>query len=131
MCDSGASHHITPCKERLINYEPIVPWNFQSTKNSNFQTIGKGDMLLKVPGPRNMTLKVLINGILYAPQVGITLMATSKVVQHVHIVLFTDRYCKVLISKGKFWVLFLNAVGCIESSTHLNMPWEQKEERRR
>jgi hypothetical protein len=99
--DSGASRHITPCKEKLINYESIVPRDFKSANNGNFQAIGKGDMLLKVPGPRNTTLEVLLKDVLYSPRVGVTLIAISKVAQHGHSVVFTERYCKILSSKGK------------------------------
>jgi hypothetical protein len=77
--DSGASRHITPCKERLLNYQSIAPRDFKSADDGKFQAIGKGDMLLKVPSPRNTTLEVLLKDVLYSPRVGVTLIAVSKV----------------------------------------------------
>jgi hypothetical protein len=98
--DSGASRHITPYKERFINYEPIVR-DFKSVDHGNFQAIGKRGMLLKVLGSQNTTLEVLLKDVLYSPQVGVTLIAISKVAQHGRSVVFTERYGKVLSSKGK------------------------------
>jgi hypothetical protein len=99
--DSRASRHLTSCRERLWNYVAIKPRDFKSANGGSFETIGKGDMLLKVPGPRNTTLEVVVQDVLYSPNVGVTLIAISKVACSGRLVVFTEKECQILNGKGK------------------------------
>ena len=85
--NSGASSHMTGFKEDLKNFRPIPTKDVNAT-NGKFQVVGMGDMEIKVPGPRKTMLKVVLEDVLYAPNMIVTLVSIGKMAEKGKTIIF-------------------------------------------
>ncbi|KIL56041.1 hypothetical protein M378DRAFT_43351, partial [Amanita muscaria Koide BX008] len=49
LYDSGASHHMSPCREDFITFREIQPYKLTAANNQPFMARGIGDMDILVP----------------------------------------------------------------------------------
>jgi len=100
LYDSGASRHMTPFKHRLINYTPIASRPITAADKRVFQAIGKGDMQIRIPNGTTTTT-VLLKDVLYAPDMGLTIISVSRVTAAGFAVLFRANFCRIFDLKHK------------------------------
>jgi len=67
---------MTPFHHHLINFTHITSHPITAADKRIFHTIGKGDMQVEVPNS-NKTTTILLKDILYAPDMGITIIFPS------------------------------------------------------
>ena len=87
LYDSGASRHMTPFKDRLINYTPITSRPITAADKRVFHAVGKGDMRVRIPNG-STTTTILLKDVLYAPVMGVTIISISCVTAARFAVLF-------------------------------------------
>ncbi|KAJ7210370.1 hypothetical protein GGX14DRAFT_363547, partial [Mycena pura] len=56
ICDSGATQHVTPSRDRLSNFQSIQPRKIVAADNK-FEARGKGDMYIEIPNGNNFIRK--------------------------------------------------------------------------
>jgi len=78
--DSEATQHMTPSRHRLTNFQPIQPWGILAADKKHFEVIGKGDMFVQVPNG-DKSKKMYVKDILYAPNLGVTLLSVARITQ--------------------------------------------------
>ena len=78
LFDSGASRHMSPYKQKSINYFPIQKRVLTAADGGTFDAIGKGDMHVFLPNGKSTT-KILLRDVLYAPKMGLTLISIRKI----------------------------------------------------
>ncbi|KAI0075255.1 hypothetical protein K474DRAFT_1560994, partial [Panus rudis PR-1116 ss-1] len=49
LYDSGATRHMSPHRNRFINFIEIPPRSIGAADNRSFKAVGKGDMFIDVP----------------------------------------------------------------------------------
>src|SRR5277367_5895764 len=78
LYDSGASRHMSPFKQKSINFVSIQKKVLTAADGGTFEAIGKGDMHITIPNNKTTT-RILLKDVLYAPQMGIMLVSISKI----------------------------------------------------
>jgi hypothetical protein len=92
--DSGCTRHMTPDCHRLINYRSIPPKHINAANQESFSAIGEGNMKIEVPnGVTSTTIR--LRNVLYAPNMGCTLISISQIDQAGYSVAFQDGKCIV------------------------------------
>jgi hypothetical protein len=100
LYDSGASRHMTPFKDRLINYTPITSRPITAADKRVFHAVGKGDMRVRIPNG-STTTTILLKDVLYAPAMGVTIISVSRVTAAGFAVLFRANFCRIFDPKNK------------------------------
>ena len=90
--DSGCTRHMTPDRHRLVNYRAIPPKPISAANQESFSAIGVGDMFIHAPNGSTST-KIRLRDVLYAPNMGCTLISISQIDQAGYSVAFQDRKC--------------------------------------
>ncbi|THG92498.1 hypothetical protein EW026_g8418 [Hermanssonia centrifuga] len=90
--DSGASCHMFPYYHRFLNFQSITPKPIGAADNRTFKAIGKGDMYVDVPNGET-TSRVLLTDVLYAPDMGVTLISISRIDASGSSILFKSGKC--------------------------------------
>ena len=49
LYDSGASHHMSPCREDFIDFKEIPPFSLTAANNEAFKAYGIGDVFVTLP----------------------------------------------------------------------------------
>ncbi|KAF8548566.1 hypothetical protein OG21DRAFT_1381450, partial [Imleria badia] len=49
LYDSGASQHLSPSRERFLNFVSIPPKPIRGADNGTFNAIGRGDLPIYLP----------------------------------------------------------------------------------
>ena len=78
LFDSGMSRHMSPYRDKFINYFPIQKRVLTAADGSTFDAIGKGDMYVVLPNGKSTT-KILLKEVLYALKMGLTLISIGKI----------------------------------------------------
>ncbi|KAF7288169.1 Retrovirus-related Pol polyprotein from transposon TNT 1-94 [Mycena chlorophos] len=78
LFDSGSTRHLTPYRDELTNYVSIPPRNLSAANKSGFSPIGQGDMEIDVPNGVDACGKLHLTEVLYAPEVGYTLVSIGQ-----------------------------------------------------
>ncbi|THG93576.1 hypothetical protein EW026_g7695 [Hermanssonia centrifuga] len=78
LYDSGAIRHMSPYRHHFIDFETITPKPIGAADNGTFKAIGKGNMYVDVPNSDKMS-RVLLRDVLYAPNMGVTLVSVSRI----------------------------------------------------
>jgi hypothetical protein len=78
LYDSGASRHMSPYRDKFIDYIDIEPKTITAADSGTFQAIGRGDMHILVPNGKSTT-RILLRDVLYAPKMGLTLVSISRI----------------------------------------------------
>ncbi|PSR87021.1 hypothetical protein PHLCEN_2v5279 [Hermanssonia centrifuga] len=92
LYDSGASRHMSPYHHRFLNFQSITPKPIGAADNRTFKAIGKGDMYVDVPNGET-TSRVLLTDVLYAPDMGVTLISISRIDASGSSILFKSGKC--------------------------------------
>jgi transposase InsO family protein len=100
LYDSGASRHMTPFRHRLINFTPIASRPITAADKRVFHATGKGDMRIEVPNG-NTTTTILLKDVLYAPDMGITIVSISRIASAGFATLFRANFCRIFDSKQR------------------------------
>jgi hypothetical protein len=87
--DSGCTRHMTPDRHRLINYRTIPPKPISAANQESFSAIGVGEMMIQAPNGTTAT-KIRLQNVLYAPNMGCTLISISQIDQARYSVSFQD-----------------------------------------
>ncbi|CDO76235.1 hypothetical protein BN946_scf184644.g9 [Trametes cinnabarina] len=98
--DSGATRHMSCYRERFIRYEEISPRLIQAADNHTFKAVGKGDMYVHLPNGTENTTRVLLQDVLHAPSMGVTLISIARVTAAGASVVFKNSECCILRSDG-------------------------------
>ena len=89
---------MTPFRHHLINFTPITSCPITAADKRVFHTTGKGDMRVEVPNG-NTTTTILLKGVLYAPDMGITIVSISHIASAGYAALFRANFCRIFNSK--------------------------------
>lgn len=100
LYDSGASRHMTPFKHRLLNYTEIDSRPITAADKRVFHAIGKGDLRIQVPNG-NTTTTILLRDVLYAPDMGLTIISVSRIAAAGYATLFRADFCRIFDNKNK------------------------------
>src|SRR5438309_8754510 len=76
--DSGTTHHLSPYRHLFTTFHPIPAKQLHAANQMTFQAIGVGDMLVDMPN-RSEIMQVKLKDVLYAPEVGYTLISMGKI----------------------------------------------------
>ena len=74
LYDSGASHHMSPCKEDFINYHEIPERPLTAANKQTFSAVGMGNMIISIPNGETQ-LRIRLTCMLYTPALGFTLVS--------------------------------------------------------
>ncbi len=99
--NSGASRHMTPYHHCLFNYTSIEPKSITAADKGKFQAIGKGDMHIYIPGKAGERTRFLVRDVLYALQLGVSLLSVSKITAAGYGMLFRGSECRIYGPKDK------------------------------
>ena len=91
IIDSGCTRHMTPDRHRLTNYREIPPKPISAANQESFSAIGMGDMTIHLPNGASTT-QIRLKDVLYAPNMGHTLISVGKI---------DDAGCSVTFANGK------------------------------
>ena len=94
LYDSGASRHMTPFRHRLINFMTIDSRPIRAADKRIFHAVSKGDMQIQIPNGRNTTT-ILLKDVLYAPDMGLTIISISRVAAAGYSTLFHANFCRI------------------------------------
>src|SRR6202522_2828228 len=101
LYDSGASRHMSPYKHHFINFIPIQRKVLTAADGGHFEAIGKGDMHITMPN-RKSTTRILLKDVLYAPNMGVTLVSIGKIDSASYTALFHKNQLRIFSSmKGR------------------------------
>jgi hypothetical protein len=78
LYDSGASRHMSPYRRNFINFVRIKGQTITATDGQEFMATGLGNMHVELPNGRSMS-RILLKDVLYAPNMGATLILISKI----------------------------------------------------
>lgn len=78
LYDSGASRHMTPFKHRLMNFTKISSRPITAADKRVFHATGKGDLRIRIPNSTTTTT-ILLKDVLYAPDMGVTIISISRI----------------------------------------------------
>jgi len=78
LYDSGASCHMSPYRNRFQNFVSIAPKPISAANKVAFNAVGRGDVEIEVPC-HEKTSKVTLKDVLYAPDMGLTLVSISRI----------------------------------------------------
>jgi transposase InsO family protein len=101
ILDSGATQHMTPSRQHLINYVEIPRRGIQAADNKIFEAVGKGDMHISIPNGHNQTTRILARDVLYAPNLGITLISVGRITQAGFALTFRKLECRISDQKER------------------------------
>ncbi|THG96723.1 hypothetical protein EW145_g7730, partial [Phellinidium pouzarii] len=99
--DSGASLHLTPEKERLLNIRSCDPVSICAANGSTFQANLEGELNLVIPNGNNRSIIPLRN-VKYAPAMHSTLISISKLDADGYKVLIGNNRLTISSPSGKF-----------------------------
>ncbi|THG96722.1 hypothetical protein EW145_g7731, partial [Phellinidium pouzarii] len=99
--DSGASLHLTPEKERLLNIRSCDPVSIRAANGSTFQANLEGELNLVIPNGNNRSVIPLRN-VKYAPAMHSTLISISKLDADGYKVLIGNNRLTISSPSGKF-----------------------------
>ena len=94
LYDSGASRHMSPFRERFVTYREIPARPITAANNRVFYAVGTGDLEIQVPNGASSS-KVRLCDVLYAPDMGLTVVSIGRIVKAGCTVQFEDGSCKI------------------------------------
>jgi hypothetical protein len=129
LYDSGASCHMSGYQHHFINYHTIPPKPITAANKCSFSAIGMGDMYITVPNGDKAPTCVLLEDILYALSMGVTLVSISQIAIAGSTLVFQDlTWCiykkdktcvNVIKMKNRLYCVFTH---CPETATSAETP---------
>src|SRR5271168_663351 len=89
---------MTPFHHRLLNYTPIASRPIQAADKRVFHAHGKGDMRIQIPN-NGSTTTIILKDVLYAPDMGLTIISISRVAAAGYSTLFRLNFCRIFDAK--------------------------------
>src|ERR1700678_1351900 len=74
LYDSGCTNHISPYRDRFINFKSIVPRKFRAANQQTFSTTGVGDVIVDVPNGDGHFCKLKLSGVQCSPEIAYMLI---------------------------------------------------------
>ena len=108
--DSGATAHMSPRRDRFIDFRRIEPKGVKAADKTVFMATGLGHMKINMPNGKDTTA-VTLQDVLYCPDLGYTLVSLAKCDAAAFTVLLKDKSCCIKDSNG-----------CQISSTYTSIP---------
>jgi len=99
LYDSGCTNHISPFREQFENYVDITPKRFRAANQETFSAIGRGELVVDVPNGSNFT-PLRLEGALYAPEVGYTLVSMGQLDEAGFFATFGGGECVIIDPDG-------------------------------
>src|SRR5882762_1026817 len=96
LVDSGSTCHMSPYRADFLNYRELPTRTFQAANKQRFSAVGSGDLTISLPNGNTRT-QITLRDVLYAPDVGYTLVSVGKLDEDRYGVKFEDGSCKVLV----------------------------------
>ena len=93
LYDSGTTRHMSGFFHRIFNYVETKPVPIITADKRPFHAIGKGDMYVYLPNRDKSNSRILLRDVLYAPDMGITLVSISRIAGNGATVVFTGNVC--------------------------------------
>jgi len=122
VLDSGASQHMTPTYEHLLNYRVIAGRSVRFGDGQEAQALGVGDVQLITEVDGN-AIPVLFTGVLHVPGLVTNLISVSRCVQQGASVAFEDGHCAisfdgmvVAVAKPSGGLFALNVIPAVQKS---------------
>ncbi len=94
LYDSGATHHMSPFRDRFKSYHKIPPRVITAADKRVFYTVGLRDLEIEVPNGTCPTL-ILLKDVLHAPDMGLTIVSISRIAKARYSVTFKDNICQI------------------------------------
>jgi gag-polypeptide of LTR copia-type len=94
LIDSGASSHMSACKEAMREYKPFTPFDISIDDKTRLQVIGSGQVKLQlnVQGKQN---KCVIKDVLHVPMLGYNLLSVLAMEGHGMETKFSSGVCTI------------------------------------
>ena len=92
LYDSGCTDHISPYRNQFERFEHTVPRQFHAANKDTFSTIGKGELIIRIPNGADHT-ELRLSNILYSPNVGYTLVSIGRLDENGFSALFGKGKC--------------------------------------
>ena len=100
--DSGASRHMTPKKNSLVNFKKFeAPSQVKLADNSILNSYGKGDVYLTVYDGTEK-VNVVLKDVLYVPKIQTKLLSLSSIIEKGAAVEFKGKSCKITIDDNSY-----------------------------
>lgn len=94
LFDSGASRHISPYRNAFSTFQSIPPHPLRAANKETFCAKGKGEMILDLPNGVG-TSKLKLTDVLYAPEVGYTLVSIGRLEEAGFTTMFANGKCVI------------------------------------
>ena len=78
LYDSGCTNHISPYRDRFINFQSIVPRKFRAANQQTFSTTGIGELMIDVPNGDGHFCKLRLTGVQFSPDIAYTLVSIGQ-----------------------------------------------------
>ena len=102
LYDSGASHHMSPCREDFVDFKDIPPFSLTAANNEAFMAYGIGDVFVTLPSG-DKTRRIRLTKVLYTPAIGFTLISIGRMDAMGYSATFGRGLCVIRHSDG--WIL--------------------------
>jgi uncharacterized membrane protein YgcG len=93
LYDSGASHHMSPCREDFVTLHEIAPKSLTAANKESFMAHGIGDVIISVPNGDAMN-RMQLTHVLYTPAIGFTLISIGRIDDAGYFLLFGNGRCE-------------------------------------
>jgi hypothetical protein len=100
LYNSGASHHMSPFRDRFKSYREIPPHAIAAADKRVFHAIGTGDLEIEVPNGKSST-SILLKDVLHAPKMGTTIVSVNRIAKAGYAVTFKDNTCQIRNKSNK------------------------------
>jgi hypothetical protein len=94
LYDSGASRHMSPFRDRFLNYQAIEPRAIAAANKGVFYAVGTGDLRIEVPHGECST-PILLKDVFHAPEMGLTIVSIDRICKAGNSVTFKDGTCTI------------------------------------
>jgi hypothetical protein len=95
LIDSGASSHMSACKEAMCDYKPFTPFDISIGDKTKLQVIGSGQVKLQL-NVQGKYKKCVIKNVLHVPMLGYNLLSVSAMEVHGMETQFAREKCTII-----------------------------------
>src|SRR5882762_3297509 len=95
LYDSGASRHMSPYRQKFINFAQISPRRVTAANSQEFEATGIGNIHIELPNGKS-TSRILLKDVLYTPTTGLTLVSISKITLAGYTTIFHKTELKII-----------------------------------
>jgi len=90
---------MSPYRADFTNFKELPARTFQAANKQRFSAVGSGDLTISLPNGTTRT-QLTLHDVVYAPDIGYTLVSVSKLDEIGYGVKFEDGSCRVLTPSG-------------------------------